>query len=354
MSNLEASFGKRQAAAMARRARSGWGAVAIWLFGCCIAIALMVLIGGITRLTDSGLSIAEWQPILGTLPPLSAEEWDRVFALYRQTSEYHFQNAGMTLSEFKAIFWWEYAHRLWGRAIGVLFLVPLVWFAIRGRIDRRLGMRLFGIFVLGGIQGAIGWWMVASGLVDRVDVSPYRLTVHLSVALLIYAAIFWTALDLVPIERFFPVTTGRRRLTWIALGLVALTIVAGALVAGNKAGLVYNSFPLMGGDLVPADYAAMRPFLLNLFENPAAVQFDHRVVAITTVVFLAFLAWRARGAPALATPTLVLLLLGCLQAALGIATVLLVVPLPLAVAHQAGALALLTAALWTAHRARPH
>ena len=327
-------------------------AVATWLFVCCGAVAAMVLIGGITRLTDSGLSIAEWRPLMGALPPLSDAEWDRVFALYRETSEYRLQNAGMTLAGFKTIFWWEYLHRLWGRLIGVIFVVPLAWFALRGRLDRGLGLRLLGIFALGGLQGLIGWWMVASGLVDRVDVSPYRLAVHLGVAFLIYALLFWTALGLVSSRTQAAPPERVRRLAWAALAMVSVTVMAGALVAGTKAGLIYNTFPLMGGQLVPPDYAALQPFLLNVFENPAAVQFNHRLVAISTVVFLGVFWWITRRDPALARPATVMFALGCLQAAIGIWTVLLVVPLPLGVAHQAGALALLTAALWTAQRAK--
>ena len=330
----------------------GHPAIAIWLFICCGAVAAMVLIGGITRLTDSGLSIAEWRPLMGALPPLSDAEWDRVFALYRDTSEYRLQNAGMTLAGFKTIFWWEYLHRLWGRLIGVIFIVPFAWFALRGLLDRGLGLRLLGIFALGGLQGLIGWWMVASGLVDRVDVSPYRLAVHLGVAFLIYALLFWTALDLVAPRQQAAAPERLRRFAWVALAMVSVTVMAGALVAGTKAGLIYNSFPLMGGQLVPPDYAALQPFFLNLFENPAAVQFNHRLVAISTVVFLGAFWWTARRDPTFVRPAAVMFALACAQALIGIWTLLLVVPLPLGVAHQAGALALLTAALWTARRAK--
>ena len=325
--------------------------VAAWLFLCCAAVGLMVVIGGITRLTDSGLSIAEWRPLIGTLPPLTDAEWSRIFDLYRQTSEYRLQNAGMSLAEFQSIFWWEYLHRLWGRLIGVVFLLPLVWFAVRGRLSRGLGVRLLGIFALGGLQGAIGWWMVASGLVDRVDVSAYRLAVHLGIAFLIYGLIFWLWLDLVDRRRGL-VDRSIRRLAWLGLGMVSLTIVAGAFVAGNKAGLIYNTFPLMGGQIVPPDYAAAPSLTAILFENPASVQFNHRIIAIVTVALVSLLWWRARADSSLAFPVTVLALIALMQAALGISTVLLVVPLPLAIAHQFGALLLLTAALWVTHRVR--
>ena len=326
-------------------------AVASWLYTCCVAIFLMVVIGGITRLTESGLSIAEWKPLIGALPPLTQAEWDRVFDLYRQTSEYRLVNAGMSLAEFKTIFWWEYIHRLWGRLLGLVFFVPLVWFAWRGALDRRLGLKLLGIFALGGLQGAIGWWMVASGLVDRTDVSQYRLATHLGVAFLIYALILWVALDLT--ERPRPAAApALRRFGWLLLGCIAVTVVAGAFVAGTKAGLVYNSFPLMGGQILPPDYLALRPGWRNVFENPAAIQFNHRLLAIGTLLLAGVFAWRARGDRAAAGPAALLFAATAAQATLGIATLLLVVPLTLGVLHQAGALALLTVAVWTAHRLR--
>src|SRR5690606_29516110 len=326
-------------------------AVAAWLYACCAAIFLMVVIGGVTRLTESGLSIAEWSPLIGTLPPLTQAEWDRVFELYRQTSEYRLVNAGMTLAEFKTIFWWEYIHRLWGRMIGLIFFIPLVWFAWRGALDRRLGLKLLGIFALGGLQGAIGWWMVASGLVDRTDVSQYRLAVHLGVAFLIYALILWLALDLT--DRPRPAAAPPlRRFAWVLIGAIAVTVVAGAFVAGTKAGLVYNTFPLMGGRIVPPDYQALQPGWLNAFENPAAIQFNHRFVAIATLLLAGVFAWCARDDRVAATPAMLLFAAALGQVALGIATLLLAVPLTLGVLHQAGALALLTVAIWTAHRLR--
>lgn len=315
--------------------------VALWLLGCCAMIFAMVVIGGITRLTESGLSITEWRPVAGAIPPISEQAWQEEFARYQQIPQYQL-NRGMTLAEFKAIFWWEYVHRLWGRLIGVVFALPLAWFWLTGRVRGRLAWQLGGLFALGALQGAIGWWMVASGLSDRVSVSPYRLTVHLLLALAIYAGALWVALDLIR-GRARPRDAG-----WAANGFIALvfvTIAAGAFVAGNRAGMIYNTFPLMDGRLVPDPYVdpalgAVR----SLFEGFAAVQFNHRILAILTVA-AAFALWlRHRTAAVAAVP-----LTALLQAVLGIATLLLVVPIPLAAAHQAGAVALLTAALVAAH-----
>jgi cytochrome c oxidase assembly protein subunit 15 len=326
----------------------------MWLFVCCAMIFAMVIIGGITRLTWSGLSITEWQPVIGIVPPLSAADWQAEFAKYQQTAQYKLLNAGMSLADFKTIFLWEYVHRLWGRLIGFVYALPFLYFLIRGRIPRRLTWPLAGIFALGFAQGALGWWMVESGLADRIEVSQYRLTAHLALALVIYAATLWTALGLL-YPRNGAAVAHIRRGAEVVLGLVGLTIVAGGFVAGLNAGLTYNTFPLMDGRLVPAGYAQLEPFIRNWFENVAAVQFDHRVLAMTTVgaVILLWFAGNRATLPSPARHALhALLAIALLQLSLGISTLLLVVPIPLAAMHQAGAVLLLTAAIVLRHRLR--
>ncbi len=330
--------------------------VALWLFVVCGMLLVMVALGGATRLTGSGLSIMEWAPLMGALPPLSDAEWQRLYGLYQRIPQYSLVNDGFGLEGFKHIFWLEWAHRLWGRLIGLAFLAPLAWFALRGRIDRRLAKRLGLLFLLGGLQGGIGWFMVASGFAaDSTAVSPYRLVIHLAMALTLYAAIFWTALSLWHAPPEPPVAAsgpGLRRLTVATCASVGLTILAGGFVAGLKAGLTYNSFPLMDGSLVPDGYARLRPFLRNLTENVAAVQFDHRVLAtLTAALALATVAAGLRrgvtGRLRAALAVLGLAVAG--QYALGVATLLWVVPVSLGTAHQAMAVLVLTAALAAAH-----
>ena len=330
-------------------------AVAAWLLACCALVFAMVVIGGVTRLTHSGLSIVEWQPIVGTLPPLDEAQWRDTFLKYQQTPEYKLVNRGMPLAEFKGIFWWEYFHRLLGRLIGVVFLLPLLWFALRGKIGRELVPKLVGIFVLGGLQGAMGWYMVASGLVDDPRVSQYRLAAHLGIAFLIYAAMFWVALDLL-----YPRAGGaapRRGLLRAALGLAVLVFVmslTGAFVAGIHAGRAYNTFPLMNGEWLPAGMFVIEPWYLNFFSNIPLVQFDHRLIAWLLAFLAPWFWWRARReqAPRVRLGAHLLLAALAAQIALGIATLLLVVPVPLAAAHQAGALLVFAAALFTAHALR--
>jgi cytochrome c oxidase assembly protein subunit 15 len=338
------------------RAEPRLGAVAAWLFACCALIFSMVVIGGITRLTLSGLSITEWKPVIGIIPPLSAADWTAEFAKYKQIPEYQAIHSAMTLGEFKGIFYWEYFHRLLGRLIGVAFAVPFVWFLARRRLPRRLAAPLAVILLLGFAQGALGWYMVESGLADRVEVSQYRLVAHLALALAIYAAILWTALGIVRCSRGLGARPGWRRAAEAVLALVAVTILAGGFVAGTRAGLIYNSFPLMDGRLVPAGYGQLHPFYLNWFENVTAVQFDHRVLAVTVAasVLTMWVAGRRARLPNPARTALHLLLLAAaLQVTLGIGTLLLVVPIPLAAAHQAGAVLLLTAAIYFRHTLRP-
>ena len=332
-------------------------AVAFWLLACCALVFAMVVVGGITRLTHSGLSIVEWQPIVGTLPPLDDGAWQEAFGKYRQTPEYRLVNPDMSLAGFKSIFWWEYTHRLLGRLIGAAFLLPLLWFALRGRIARALTWKLAGIFALGALQGAMGWYMVRSGLVDDPRVSQYRLTAHLGLAFLIYAAMLWIALDLL-FARASRAEAAPRRLRRFAFALAALIFVmalSGGLVAGIRAGLAYNTFPLMNGRVVPPEIFALEPWYLNFFGNMATVQFDHRLIA-WLLAFLVPWFWlkvRREAAPRRARLGADLLLATlALQIALGITTLLLAVPVPLAAAHQAGALLVFSAAIFVAHSLR--
>jgi cytochrome c oxidase assembly protein subunit 15 len=349
----------RSGTAIRAQEKPALGPVAAWLFVCCAMIALMVVVGGITRLTLSGLSITEWKPVIGIVPPLSAADWAAEFAKYQQIPEYRVVHFAMTLDEFKSIYFWEYAHRLLGRLIGVAFAVPFIWFLARRRLPRRLVTPLAGILLLGFGQGALGWYMVESGLADRVEVSQYRLVAHLALALAIYAAILWVALGIVRgpalSDRRSSSSPGWRRAAEAVLLLVALTILAGGFVAGTHAGLTYNTFPLMEGRLVPAGYAQLRPFLLNWFENIAAVQFDHRALAAATAGGVLLL-WAGGLRAVLPQPARValnaLLAATALQVMLGVSTLLLVVPTPLAAAHQAGAVLLLTAAIVLRHALR--
>jgi cytochrome c oxidase assembly protein subunit 15 len=318
-------------------------------------IFLMVVVGGITRLTLSGLSITEWKPVIGIVPPLSAADWTAEFARYQQIPEYRAIHFAMSLDEFKSIYYWEYLHRLLGRLIGAAFALPFIWFLTRRQQPRRHQAPLAGILLLGFLQGALGWYMVESGLADRAEVSQYRLVAHLTLALAIYAAILWTALGVVRDPPFPDASPGWRRASEAVLALVAATVLAGGFVAGTRAGLTYNTFPLMDGSLVPAGYARLHPLWLNWFENIAAVQFDHRALAIgtATAVFLLWAAALRANLPKPARNALHALLAATVfQVALGISTLLLVVPIPLAAVHQAGAVLLLTAAVVLRHTLR--
>jgi cytochrome c oxidase assembly protein subunit 15 len=332
--------------------------IAIWLLACCAMVFVMVVLGGVTRLTHSGLSMVEWRPLLGWLPPITETAWHDAYEKYKVFPEYQKLNLGMTLEEFKSIFWLEYVHRLWGRAIALVFLVPFLFFVATGRVERRLRPHLAAMFVLGALQGVLGWYMVRSGLVDRPDVSHYRLTAHLGAALLIYAYLLWMALGLLYPEAQAP--SGRaaaslRRLSRLLVGLIALTALSGGLVAGLDAGFAYNTFPLMDGRLVPEGLFDQQPWFRNFFENIATVQFVHRVVAVVTFLLVVLFWFRARrveiAGPARASVH-ALLSVAVVQVVLGISTLLLAVPVPLAAAHQAGALLLFSAALWTAHALR--
>ncbi|HEX5091226.1 MAG TPA: COX15/CtaA family protein [Burkholderiales bacterium] len=316
--------------------------VAAWLLVCAALVFALVSVGGVTRLTRSGLSIVEWQPVSGVLPPLSENAWQEMFSKYQQTPEYRHVNAHFGLEEFKRIFWWEYVHRLLARLVGVVFLLPLLWFQWRGVLDRPLAQKLWGIFALGALQGALGWWMVTSGLVDDPKVSPLRLTMHLGLALAIFAAELWIALGLLA-----PRGVLRPRLPAALPFVVYAMMLSGAMVAGTRAGYAYPTFPLMNGQLVPPDVLVLEPWWRNFLYNLGTVQFVHRCFFWLLAVLVPLAWWRGRrGAPGGA-----LLAVFALQAALGISTLLSGVAIPLAASHQAGAVLLLAASLWHAHRA---
>lgn len=332
-------------------------AIRLWLYAVAAFVLAMVLVGGATRLTESGLSITEWQPVMGVLPPLSEAQWQAEFQKYQAIPQYRALNAGMSLDAFKTIYWWEWTHRLIGRTVGIVFLLPFLWFLWRGWIGPRLRGRLWVIFGLGALQGAVGWWMVASGLASRVEVSQYRLAAHLVLACVIYVALIWTAqrLDDNPPVLVPPCI----RLS--AIGLLVLTlaqIYLGALVAGLRAGYVYNTWPLIDGALVPnaARLFFNLPVWRNFFENALTVQFDHRMLAYTILVWAilhAFVVARSvKNGPVL-TRAIGLAAAATLQAVLGIWTLLMVVPIALALAHQAMAMLVLTAATINAARLMP-
>lgn len=329
--------------------------VAAWLMICCLMVFCIVVIGGITRLTHSGLSIVQWKPVLGTIPPLSEQQWQQSFSRYQRTPEFLKVNVGMTLAQFKGIYWWEYVHRLIGRLIGLAFLIPYLTFLIRRKVRGALAWKLLGIFLLGGAQGAMGWFMVKSGLIDNPRVSQYRLAAHLGLALLIFASMFWVALDLLYPRRLSRAAPELRNQRRFALGLVALVFVmalAGALVAGLHAGLVYNTFPLMDGHIVPPGIMTMQPRALNFFDNITTVQFDHRLLAWILALLVPWFWWRTQRSVATRRARVAAhVLLGAIvvQITLGIVTLLEAVPIPIAAAHQAGAVVVFASALFAAH-----
>ncbi|MGO4715625.1 COX15/CtaA family protein [Bradyrhizobium sp. 2TAF24] len=325
----------------------------IWLAAVAALILAMVLVGGATRLTESGLSIVEWKPVTGTLPPLTADGWNAAFEAYKKIPQYRELNHGMSLAEFKEIFWWEWSHRLLGRVIGAAYLLPFLWFLWRATLSGELKRRLWVIFALGGLQGAVGWWMVASGLTERVEVSQYRLAAHLMLALVIYSAIVWTLRRLRPGTPV--VAPPRLRVTAIVLlGLVYLQLYFGALVAGLRAGRAFNTWPLIDGAFIP-DAARLffeQPWWRNFFDNTLTVQFCHRMLAYT-IWIVAILhvidAIRSRAGTAV-NGALWLVIAVTLQAALGILTLLHMVPIGLALAHQGVAIVVLTLALLQSER----
>ena len=329
-------------------------AVRWWLIGVAALIALMVLVGGATRLTESGLSIVEWKPVAGTLPPLTTAQWHEAFEGYKKIPQYRELNAGMTLGEFKTIFWWEWSHRLLGRFIGVAYLLPFLYFLWRGALSAELKRRLWVIFGLGALQGAVGWWMVASGLTQRTEVSQYRLAAHLILALMIFAAIVWTvrrinvrpAVVTAPRLRFF---------SWLLLGLTFLQIYFGALVAGLRAGWAYNTWPTIDGAFIPSTERLFfeQPWWRNLFDNVLTVQFEHRMMAyllLAVALWHAIDTMRARAAGVVIGGAWTLVAAVLLQAALGILTLLNQVPIDLALSHQAVAIVVLTIAVVNVER----
>lgn len=332
-------------------------AVAIWLASVAALVFVMVVVGGITRLTGSGLSITEWQPIMGAVPPLNEADWAEAFAKYQAIPQYQQVNAGMTLDEFKGIFWWEWIHRQLGRLIGLAFALPFVAFLVLSMVPQRLIWRCALLLALGGLQGAIGWWMVSSGLSERVDVAPERLTVHLGLALAIFAGLIWTALEAAFGEEASRSPAGWSRGAALLLGLVYLQCLLGGLVAGAKAGLIYTDWPLMNGQVLPpVDWSAGGTAFLH---DHALVQFNHRITAYVlfgAAVVYAVQAWRARLAEGLGASAYALAGVVTLQAVLGIATLMHAVPIGLGVLHQAGAAVVLgvaTANLWMVRRSQP-
>lgn len=329
-------------------------AVRWWLISIATLIAIMVLVGGATRLTESGLSIVEWKPVTGTLPPLGEAQWLAAFEAYKTIPQYRELNAGMSLDQFKTIFWWEWSHRLLGRVIGLAYLLPFLWFLWRGALATELKRRLWLIFGLGALQGAVGWWMVASGLTHRTEVSQYRLATHLVLALVIFAAIVWTLRRLA--DRPPAIVSARLRITSVAL--LALTFVQlyfGALVAGLRAGRVYNTWPEIDGALIPSAARLFfeEPWWRNLFDNPLTVQFEHRMTAyalLALAILHAVDAIRARAGSAAINGALWLAAAMILQAVLGIFTLLHQVPIDLALAHQAVAMVVLTLAIFQVER----
>lgn len=313
-----------------------------------------LVVGGVTRLTESGLSIVEWQPLLGAIPPLNHEDWLILFDKYKQIPQFQQSNHDMDLAGFQFIFWWEWAHRQIGRVIGMVFFIPLVWFWVRGMIPRGYKWRLVGFLILGGLQGAMGWYMVKSGLVNDVRVSQYRLTAHLGLAFLIFGLMFWTALGLLRERSTHPATPpSLRKFASRVLVLVFIMVLSGGFVAGIRAGLAFNTFPLMNGHVIPPDLLAMEPWWLNFFSNITTVQFDHRMIAYVLMVLVPMLWWQVqRHAPQARGAAHAMLAMLVIQVSLGIATLLHQVPVSLASLHQAGAMILFAKLLLLNHKLR--
>jgi cytochrome c oxidase assembly protein subunit 15 len=330
-------------------------AVGIWLLVIATIIAGMVTIGGLTRLTGSGLSITEWDPIMGAIPPLADAQWLDAFHKYQRIPQYIHENAGMTLEAFKGIFWWEWTHRLLGRLLGVLFFVPFLWFAWRGDIPRRGYARMLLLFALGGLQGFVGWWMVESGLEVRTSVSQYRLAIHLGVALILLLAILWTAFEYLQPKRPGTKSAPFAKFAGAFVGLVYVQMLLGAIVAGLHAGLIYNTWPSMDGRFLPESGWFWKPWWLNFTENPGLAQFDHRMGAYLVALCAAAIWWlgvreKLEGAARASGTLLIVIVAG--QVVLGIETLLNRAPIALSAIHQAMAVALLATALWHFYEVR--
>ena len=324
--------------------------IARWLLTCAVVIFGMILLGGVTRLTDSGLSMVEWRPLMGIIPPLSQQDWQALFIKYQQFPEYQKLNLGMTLAEFKVIFMYEYLHRVLGRIIGLLFFIPFVYFYFTRRISPQLLPKLLLMLFLGGCQGLMGWYMVKSGLVDIPHVSQYRLTAHLGLAIVIYGFIVWTALSLINKTTNQP--SGLGWLACILSGLIFLMILSGGLVAGTRAGYAYSTWPLMGDSFIPAGLYSMSPVWLSAFEDITTIQFNHRIFAYiiaALVVGFSLVALRKNISTSARNGIYIMLFLLLVQITLGISTLIFHVPVAIAAAHQIGAVALLTATLFVSH-----
>lgn len=341
-------------------------AVGLWLFGCASWVFCLVILGGITRLTRSGLSMTDWK-FTGEIPPMSDDAWQLEFEKYKQSPEYKRVNKGMSLEDFKFIYWMEYAHRMWGRALGFIFAGPFAYFIAKGYVTRQLGLRLSALFALGGAQGLIGWWMVKSGLEEPTSehvqprVSPYRLATHLTSAFVIYCGILWTALSVVmpdPPTGSMTWVNGAAKIRKLAIpisAVVGITAISGAFVAGNDAGHAYNSFPKMGDTWIPEDVLSMEPLIRNFFENTSTVQLNHRILATTTLLSVCGLWLASRKIdmhPAIKSLIGSTFGMAALQVTLGISTLLMYVPTSLGSAHQAGALTLLSLMILLTHTLR--
>ncbi len=314
--------------------------ITVWLYVSAFMVFCMAIIGAITRLTESGLSMVEWRPLIGALPPLSEQEWQRVFKIYQETPEFQKKNSWMEISDFKEIFFWEWFHRFWGRLIGLVYALPLIYFWIRKKIPTGYKPRLFLILILGGMQGVMGWYMVESGLVDRPSVSHFRLAAHLSLAFVIFAALIWTAQDIENRQKF---TTpfALKSFSWVVLYMLGITIIWGAYVAGMDAGMVYNEFPLMGDAFLPTDAVYQSPLWVNFFQNPVGIQFLHRWLGVSMLIVIFAVHGFALKQGIKTIDVFMLPIIVLCQVGLGIATLLSMVALPLAALHQAVALILL-------------
>lgn len=334
-------------ATLMSRRQIGW-----WLLICAMVVYGMIVVGGATRLTQSGLSMVEWEPVMGIVPPIGGAAWNEVFDKYKQSPEYQKVNRGMSMDEFKSIFYWEYGHRVLGRLIGFLFLLPFLYFLLRKKIPSGWHIKLFGLFVLGGLQGAMGWYMVKSGLVDVPRVSQYRLAAHFGLALLIFSFMLWYAMDFLRGDnRHQHAQSGYLNSTVLVLAVVVVMMMSGAFVAGTKAGFIMNTFPQMAGQWIPPGINGLQPAWKNIFENPVTIQFVHRCMAllvIATVIYSAIVASKQ----SFKTRASWVILAMILQVVLGVMALVMRVPVWLGVLHQAGAVLLLSAALYTAHRAR--
>ncbi len=330
--------------------------VANWLIICALVIFGMIMLGGATRLTNSGLSMVEWRPLLGIIPPFSESSWLIVFEKYKQFPEYQKLNLGMTLSEFKVIFMYEYLHRVLGRLIGILFFFPMIYFTVQKKIKSGLAPKLWFLFFLGGCQGLLGWYMVKSGLVDKPHVSQYRLMAHLGLATAIYGYMLWVICDLLrPVKVVIKENLGIAYLSGILVLLIFAMILSGGLVAGTNAGFAFNTWPMMGSDFIPAGLYSTDPFWLAIFEDILTIQFNHRMFAYFILFFSGFVAWRVLRNPDRGEMRFrAVLLLGVLflQASLGVSALLLHVPVVLGIAHQAGAILLLSTSILLAHAFR--